>query len=224
MRSRNFVIALLVIAAGFAGQWRLESAVAHAAARSASTRRAFGEFPSYVGAWRVEQIGLNPRQMELLRPDDSLYANFSEPGAASNLSVYVGFYGNPDTATQHPPDVCYPGGGWTKTHKAPLELSVAGINEKMSVDETVFERAGERQLVVYWYVSSGYKGANAGRQKVARLKRLLSGEAVVGAAKIQIAVPVQTDRAGAEARLAAFLADFLPVLEEFLPKEGNEGK
>jgi EpsI family protein len=204
-----------------AAERALAGAAERAAERAEARRTAFAEFPGRVGRWRGEKSELNARQLELLRVDDYLRAEFYPDGAAWNLSVYVGYYRNADRATQHPPDICYPGGGWTIAEERNAELAAGAA--KLRVRETVFRRPGESQLVVYWYRSPGYEGADTSWQKVARLKRILTGKAPAGAAKIQIAMPVAGTTQEAHEELESFLAEFLPELEEFLPSD-EKGK
>lgn len=221
MRKSRLVIAAVILAAGIAAERGMSSAMARAA-QAGTARLSFEEFPRVVGRWRAERGNLTERESELLRVDDYLRAEFYPPDGSSAVSAYVGYYGNPDRATQHPPTICYPGAGWLKAYEAPTRLK-AGQSGEIEVQETVFQRGDERQLVVYWYQTPGYSGARTGRQKLVRLMRTLSGKAPAGAAKVQIALKIDTSREAAEKQLEGFLSDFLPELRRFVPQDASEG-
>lgn len=222
MRPSRFLTAVLILLGALAAERRFESLVAAATVKNEASRRDFDEFPPTFSRWRVDITSLTDRQFELLKPDDYLLADFTD-GRGSNFSIYVGYHTNPDKATRHPPTICYPGGGWTKTFESESPLAVAGLERPLRVNVTVFEKDGVKELVVYWYSISGYRGANASWQKLARVKRILSGGAIAGASKIQIATNVETTHQEAIGRLEEFLGDFLPVLEEFIPNSQVDG-
>jgi EpsI family protein len=223
MNRSRFIIAAAMLALAVVVQLQIDRAYALAATRSAASRLEFREFPKSVGRWRGEFSVLTDNESRLLAVDDYLRAAFTSDYQPGAISVYAGYYRNPDRATQHPPTVCYPGSGWLKTHEARVALD-AGNAGKIAVQETVFESGQKKTLVVYWYSLAGYTGADASWQKAVRLARLLSGKGVTGMMKVQVAVTVDTTRQEAEERLEAFLADFLPVLEQFSPRDREEGK
>lgn len=222
MRFMRFIIAAIILLGALAINHRFESLVALAASRGEVDRAEFAEFPPVVGKWRTESMELSERQLELLACDDYLRADFTDP-AGRLVSVYVGYYTNPDRATQHPPTICYPGAGWGEVYDRTTTLEVPGLEDGLPVTMTLFERDGQREMVVYWYSLSGYTAANATWQKVARLRSILAGRPIAGSSKIQVAVNVETTREDAQKKLQEFLAEFLPALESFIPQHITDG-
>ena len=222
MKTSRFVTALAILSVAIATQWCLDRAYARAMTMSGAARREFREFPAKVGNWQAVPVKLSGRELELLAVDDCLRADFSRPDAAGGVSVYAGYYRNPDRATQHPPTICYPGSGWLKTYEDNVSLA-AGAAGTLKVSETVFESGQRKVLVIYWYEVAGFRGADASRQKIVRLGRLLSGKGVTGGLKVQMSLAVDTTREEAEGRLGAFLADFLPALKDYSPRDIEEG-
>lgn len=222
MKGARFLAAAALLATAIAADWQISRGMELSAVATEAQRTPFREFPSTVGTWSVDTYELTARQMELLSVDDYLRADFASSGSGA-ISVYVGYYRNPDRATQHPPTICYPGSGWVQSYDTTAALKAPG-SARLTVKETVFERGTEKQLVVYWYSASGYVGADVSWQKWARLKRLLSGGAPAGASKIQIAIPIETTREAAEKRLEAFLGDFVPALDGFIPQDTEKRK
>jgi len=221
MRGSRFVIAALLLTAALLGQRRLDAIYAEAAKQSEASRREFKDFPQILGRWRGTRVELTARQVELLAVDDYLRMDFSAPDGG-DISVYAGYYRNGDLATRHPPTICYPGTGWLETYQGRATYRAAG-EEPLSVQETVFEQGQRKTLVVYWYNMAGYSGSDASWQKMIRLKRLLMGKGVAGVLKVQMALEVEASREDAEERLGRFLADFLPEVERFIPKDHSEG-
>jgi EpsI family protein len=222
MRASRFILALLILSGAVAANRHFDYLTARAAVSSESSRKEFAEFPGSVGKWRFDSTRLTPRELELLNVDDYLFGDFVASDGG-RIKVYVGYYNNPDKATRHPPTICYPGGGHLKTYEAYSVLTVPGVRGGLDVNVTAFEKDGLRQLVLYWYSISGYTGANPSWQKLVRLRSILSGRAVTGASKIQIATDVETTQEAAVEKVEEFLADFLPVLADFIPRDSADG-
>ncbi len=223
MRISRFLVAVVILVAGIGGRQKVESFAHDMVHQSDETRTKFELFPSSLGRWRVVTKMLTERQIELLKVDDYLFADFVDGTPEGRISVYVGYYVNPGRATQHPPTICYPGSGWTNTYEGDTRLSVPGLADGLEVSATVFEKGDLKELIVYWYSMSGYTGSKTGRHKLLRLKRLLSGRAAGGASKVQTAMHVETTRESAEEVLEEFLAEFLPVLNRFIPQVSGDG-
>ena len=222
MKLLRFAIAAIILLGAVALNHRFDRLVVLAASRGEADRADFAEFPPVVGKWRAETTELSERELELLDCDDYLRADFTDP-AGSRVSVYVGYYTNPDRATQHPPTICYPGAGWREDYEGTVTLDVPGLEGGLPVTVTIFERDGQRELVAYWYSLSGYTAANATWQKVARLRSILAGRPIAGSSKIQVAVKVETTREDAQKELQEFLAEFLGALESFIPQHTTDG-
>ena len=222
MRQLQYAIAFVILLAAVAVNRRFDQLVVLAATRSETDRKSFSEFPPVVGKWRAETEELSERQLELLACDDWLRADFTDP-AGELVSVYVGYYTNPDRATQHPPTICYPGAGWREIHEGSAVLHVPGLERGLPVTVTIFERDGQREMVVYWYSLSGYTASNATWQKIARLRSILAGRPIAGASKIQVAINVETTRENAQIMLEEFLGEFIPVLETLIPQQYTNG-
>lgn len=216
MRTSRLALAMVIMAAGVAGDWCIDRAYARAVLRSAAARQEFKEFPASIGRRQAVAVALTNRELALLAVDDYLRADFVAPGEPSAISVYAGYYKNPDRATQHPPTICYPGSGWLKTYEGSRTLTPRGA-QQIQVRETTFESGQRKTLVVYWYSMAGYTGAEASWHKIIRVARLLSGRGMTGMLKVQISLAIDTSREEAEARLNEFLADFLPVLAAYSP-------
>jgi len=217
MRFSRFATAAVLLAAALAANRRFDRLVALAATRAEVDRKTFAQFPPAVGKWRVENVGLTERQLELLAVDDYLRADCTA-GSGRVISVYVGYYTNPDRATRHPPTICYPGAGWVKEYEGSAVLEIPGFDSALPVALTLFERGGSRQMVIYWYSLSGYTASSATWQKIARVRSILAGRPIAGASKIQIAVDIEGNREEAQEEIEEFLAEFLPALDGFIPQ------
>ncbi len=222
MKTSRYVIAGLILLGALAADKRLDSMVALAASRSEEHRVEFAQFPTTVGDWRVDILELSDRELELLEVDDYLRADFRSPLGRA-MSVYVGYYTNPDRATQHPPTICYPGAGWRIEQDGLASLEVSGLERRLPVTITVFERGDQREMVVYWYSLSGYTASTPTWQKIARLRSIFAGRPISGASKIQIAVSMEGGRDRAKQDLQEFLAAFLPALNQFIPQNISNG-
>lgn len=221
MRASRFIVAALVLLAGIAARGRVE-ALMHMATESTAARQQFADFPSTVGPWQVTLQTLTERELELLYVDDYLLADFTDE-SGGYISLYVGYYKNPDRATQHPPKICYPGSGYVVADETMATLEVGDGQRPLAVNQILFEKDRQRELVIYWYNMSGYTGASPSWQKLLRVKRLLSGRPSLGASKFQIALRMDTTVEATQRQLEEFLSELLPVLDRFIPQDTVDG-
>jgi EpsI family protein len=116
--------------------------------------------PRTVGSWRSRELPLESVVESILRADFNVQrAYFSSPGAEP-VWLYIGYYGTERGGRpEHVPRGCYTGAGWD-IESARVLSAEDGTDRR--TNEYLVERAGERQLVHFWYRSARSTGMIGG--------------------------------------------------------------
>jgi EpsI family protein len=117
--------------------------------REMTTAEALDQFPRAIGAWRGEDVPLDPQVIKVAAVSDHLNRQYSSAGG-SGVSLYIGYYRSQRQGESlHSPLFCMPGTGWQpiKTETTSVRLG----NDPRIVNAIVVERGLTRLLVLYWY-------------------------------------------------------------------------
>lgn len=113
------------------------------------------EVPRQVLDWYgVDRIIPN-EVLTKLGVDDFLMREYSRRD--SRFWLYIGYYrSQKGSKTMHSPKHCYPGSGWQKVESSIVPFRVLdsqGSEKTIPVNRYLVEKAGEQELVYYWYQS-----------------------------------------------------------------------
>jgi EpsI family protein len=152
MIARAIILAVLIAGAGAIG-------IRGAGSEQPVTREQLTTFPRTIGSWTAAaDVPLDDEIVRVLGVDDYVsraYLNASGEAA----SLYVGYYASQRQGdTIHSPQNCLPGSGWQPVESARTSLEVDGAT--LPVNRYLIEKAGERQIVLYWYQGRGRVVAN----------------------------------------------------------------
>ncbi|MBI5460603.1 MAG: VPLPA-CTERM-specific exosortase XrtD [Gammaproteobacteria bacterium] len=183
-------------------------------------RESFSQFPLVLGQWRGRDDVLEQSALESLNLDDYLLADYHSSDTVPNVGVYVAYYGiQRADKVPHSPAACLPGGGWLITDRKVYPVSGIEVNgEPLLVNRFIIEQHGVRQLVYYWFHQRGRAIHNEYTVKWYLLldsvtKKRSDGSLVRLTTRIS---PDETAEA-ADARLASFVGDIVPVLKKYIP-------
>jgi exosortase D (VPLPA-CTERM-specific) len=218
-RTRAVPATLAVAAAVLAG-----AAVAHAVVPlpepKTPQRRDFTYFPEVVGEWRGKHTPLERQFADVLQLDDYLLANYSDP-AGRLVNAYVAYYAaQTQRLHDHSPRQCMPGGGWEirelKPHTVP---GVEVFGKPLTVNRVVIQKGEERQLVYYWF-----KQRDRVLDKESHVKFFMVWDTITrqrsDGALVRLVTPLARGEAlsAGDERLAAFAAQLVPRLPEYVPQ------
>ncbi len=117
----------------------------------------------------------------------------------------------------HSPRTCIPGDGWAVSSLA--VTTVPAGRETLQVNRAVIERAGQRQLVYYWFDERGRDLTDELQVKWYILRDGIVRNRSDGAlVRLVTAIQPSEGEAGADRRLAEFLGAVQPRLPAFLPR------
>ncbi|HET7413532.1 MAG TPA: VPLPA-CTERM-specific exosortase XrtD, partial [Pararhizobium sp.] len=180
-------------------------------------------FPHELGAWTAGPMQrLAPEIEAVLKADDYFNAAYASPQMAQPVDFFVAYYSDQaGGAGIHSPEVCIPAGGWEMsriTHRTvPVELADGGTLA-LPVNRAVIQKGLQRQLVYYWFEQRGRHLTSDYVVKAATVLDAVTRGRTDGAL-VRLVTPLgpREAEAAADARLATFLQEVLPVLPRFVP-------
>jgi exosortase D (VPLPA-CTERM-specific) len=174
-------------------------------------------FPLIVGKWHAQEDRLDSLVEEKLSMDDYLLADYRDD-KGDIINFYVAYYGSQRKGVSpHSPQVCMPGGGWliTSLEEVPVSLGDAG---EITVNRTIIERDGHRQLVYYWFEQRGRRIANHYAMKWYLLADSLSRNRTDGAlVRITTGLGTTETLEAGDQRIQDFIRLALPELAAYVP-------
>lgn len=175
-------------------------------------------FPMRLGDWKATEDRLDSAVESALGVDDYLLADYRRAGGEGSLNFYVAYYASQRKGVSpHSPEVCIPGGGWliTSLRRVPVPLA---DGEEIVVNRSVIERAGQRQLVYYWFEERGRRIASEYLMKWYLLTDALIMRRSDGAlVRLTTAVGDNETPEDADGRLAEFVRLAEPRLAAHVP-------
>jgi EpsI family protein len=111
------------------------------------------DFPLDFQGWKGNDKGLPSPVLMTLGVDDFIMREYNNGN--SRFWLYVGYYRNQRKAkTIHSPKHCYPAAGWEKIQSSVIPIRVKGGDGhwiSIPVNRYLLGKAGELELVYYWY-------------------------------------------------------------------------
>jgi EpsI family protein len=180
-------------------------------------REVFAAFPLQLpGGWQGRTSTLPPDIVAWLAVDDYLLADYTRPNSPG-VNLYSAYYATQSGGgSAHSPRTCIPGDGWTVSGLG--DASVPLHQGALTVNRAIIERAGQRQLVYYWFVERGRQLTDELQVKWYILRDGIVRQRSDGALVRVVTplLPTETETA-ADRRLADFLDVVQPRLPAWLP-------
>jgi EpsI family protein len=174
--------------------------------------------PPTLGNWRSRELPLESAVESILRADFNVQRAYFSAPEARPVWLYIGYYGTERGGRpEHVPRGCYTGAGWAIES---ARVIGAGDGSDRRLNEYRVEKAGERQLVHFWYRSARSTGMIGGiDQRLDQIAgRLRSGRA--DGALIRVSTNLSNEgESEARARLLAFGTDLDRQLAQYWPVE-----
>lgn len=177
----------------------------------------FSTFPTQIGQWIGKEDRFDKRIYGKLGVDDSYLCTFKTTDGRQ-VQLYIGFYQSQrEGGIIHSPKNCMPGGGWNITSTSLEELTIPHTNPgKMKTIKLILEKAGEKQVVLYWFQSRGRYISSEYMQKIYLVWDAIFKNRTDGSF-IRLIAPAQKDEARTTEYMKTFAQDLIPILEEYLP-------
>ena len=172
--------------------------------------------PYEIGKWRGIDGRFDP--VYGTDPADSSMLRIYQRGGGPPVTAYVGFFENLATVMEvHTPELCYPAQGWgIRAVGNNSEGSFRGLHIPARL--IVADKNGDRRMVMWWYNA----GSRPFETRIRYVYAMLVMSAFTGrtdGSMVRLETPLgQDSEAAATKRIEDFQIEFLPALEESLPR------
>ena len=176
--------------------------------------------PSQVSSWKAtSDVTLTPNVLALIEPDGYLMRLYEAPGRAA-IWLYVGVYlAEGDSGTgAHTPEVCYPSQGWEVIESEAVAFPM-GAAENLRAQQLSFQRAGQREEVVYWFQPSARWPASSGSEQFLRIIDAIAGRPQYAFVRLSTSSDSGFD---VNRDLAEFAVEVAPAIREALEEAGSK--
>jgi EpsI family protein len=179
--------------------------------------RPLSEFPARVGQWRmVREDIFSPEIMAVLRPTDYLSRDYADE-QGNVVTLYIGYHGGrKGDGGIHSPRNCLPSSGWYINSSGLIPVSLDDGRDIEIVD-TVMSKDVYTVSFYYWYQVRGGILTNEYALKLSEMWNSLVSQRK-DAAFIRVSMPIGDPHQGRDPAMDRFVADFYPLIHQYLPK------
>jgi EpsI family protein len=184
-------------------------------------RALFQSFPSVVGEWRCDTpLEMSDDIIGNLGVTDYLLCDFRNERTSQMANVYIGYHESQTrnvagTETViHPPEHCLPGGGWDiiQSEVVPTPWFEGGEAKRV-----VIAKGNQRNLVYFWYQSSGRVIAR-NHEKVIYMFLDRAFHQRTDGSLVRFTVPIiQGDEKAAAETMDSIVSSVTPILDQYIP-------
>ena len=165
-----------------------------------------------IAGWTLDRVQfIESRTLQTLKPTTYLARSYSK--GSDDLNLFVAYYAQQRSGeSMHSPKACLPASGWEiwKYDTANVDMQ----SRPVTVNKYYIQRAGERQIVFYWYQSRERVIASEYAGKLLLIKEsLLSGH--TGGSLVRVMIP---DRPGMSEEALAFASKLIPEVQKCLSR------
>jgi len=107
------------------------------------------QIPKQFGNWEGEDRELDPRVFRKLDAEEVVNREYQDK-ARRTVAFHCAYFNKYDEGAFHNPSTCLRAAGYQKVTSEPMTLEVAD-QASVSVGFAIWEREGERVMVVHWY-------------------------------------------------------------------------
>lgn len=185
------------------------------ARREVPLRRPLSELSYQLGQWHSRDQQITERTLNVLKADDVLLREYVS-GDGQPIWLYVSFFARQRRGeVTHSPKHCLPGAGWQPRASRRVPYPAPSTRKEM-INEILYEKPGQQQLVYYWFQERGRIVASEYAVKWHLiLDAIVSGRS--DGALVRVSSPVLESEEATRRRCLGFMQAVLPQLNEFFP-------
>jgi len=179
--------------------------------------------PEAIGSWTAQDYPLDSETLAVLgdgRFLNRVYTDVGSSGQAGEppVSLFIGYFPTQRSGQSiHSPQNCLPGAGWAFLSSRVIDLPSPN-GRPYPVGEYLIGNAGQRQVVLYWYLAHGRAVANDYLAKAYMMLDAVRWNRTDGAL-VRVVTPVETYESleSAQQRAVHFANQVTPLLPRFIP-------
>jgi EpsI family protein len=210
---RFVVVVLLMGAAGFLLQARSNSEIF-------PPREPLSSLPNQFGPWVGQELVIDQQTLDILGAGEFLHRNFENPGQPEPwVDLLIAYFPSQKAGdTIHSPNHCLQGAGWVPIQREVIRLSRPD-GSTFPANRFVTSKAGDRELVIYWYQAHNRGVANEYWSKYYLVTDSIRMNRSDGAL-VRLITPMyrkETPEA-AQARVMGLGSQLIPLLNRYIPR------
>lgn len=179
--------------------------------------------PSTIAGWTAQDFPLDSETLAVLGDGRFLNRVYTNVGPAGRpvetpVSLFIGYFPTQRSGQSiHSPQNCLPGAGWSFLSSKVINLSTMD-GRPYPVGEYLIGNAGEKQVVLYWYLAHGRSVASDYKAKAYMMLDAIRYNRTDGAL-VRIVTPVGPNEPleAAQQRAVHFANRVTPLLPRFIP-------
>lgn len=179
--------------------------------------------PETIDGWTAQDVPLDSETLAVLGDGRFLNRLYTIPASSGQpaqppLSLFIGYFPTQRSGQSiHSPQNCLPGAGWAFLSSSVVNLPTAD-GHPYPVGEYLIGNAGQKQVVLYWYLAHGRSVANDYKAKAYMMLDALRWNRTDGAL-VRIVTPLSSNESIEAARQRAihFANQITPILPRFIP-------
>lgn len=178
-------------------------------------QRPLHEFAYVIGRWRGHDAYLSEGVKQQLGTTDLLLREYVDDSGMA-IGFYVSYFPRQRQGeVSHSPKHCLPGAGWRPLREGHVPYPLAD-GDAQNINEILYERSGQRQLVLYWFRERDRIVASEYLVKWYLMWDALTRKRSDGAL-VRISTPVGDSEEAALQRCLDFARAAVPHLKGFFP-------
>jgi EpsI family protein len=183
-------------------------------------RLPLSSFPAQLANWDSVEIEQDAKTLEVLGPGDFLERVYQDPDEKlPNVDLFLAYFPSQRAGdTIHSPQHCLPGSGWNPEENVRVTLSLPG-HGPFPANRYVVSKAGERELVLYWFWAHDRGVASEYWAKYYLVKDAIRMNRSDGSL-VRFVTPMLSGETpdAAQQRLLPFTSAVAPLLDDYIPR------
>ncbi|MBI3475640.1 MAG: VPLPA-CTERM-specific exosortase XrtD [Acidobacteria bacterium] len=184
------------------------------------SREPLASFPNQFGPWMGQDLTIDQQTLDVLGAGEFIHREFENPSQPQPwIDLLIAYFPSQKAGdTLHSPNHCLQGSGWIPIQRAVIQLSRPD-GKTFPANRFVTSKAGERQLVIYWFQAHDREVANEYVSKYYLIKDSIQMRRSDGAL-VRLYTPMFEKESpdAAQARLLSLGNEMIPQLNRYIPR------
>ena len=172
------------------------------------------QVPYQIDSWVGVNLPLTEVAVKMLRPNKVLRRTYHDPLRGSKVSLSIIHCTDIRDMLGHHPPVCYPAHGWHLESKQAREIVIGGATQEANQFDFSRLNSGSREAIriISFFVTPGVDGVISEMYAMERASKR-SGLAGLGAAQVQIVMPLSQSNEATSEMVTKILQTIQPVID-----------
>lgn len=192
---------------------------AHSSTEIVSPHQPLSSLPSQIDGWTGSGDTLDQQTLDILGHPEYALVDYENTTQRQPIDLFVVYFSSQRAGdTIHSPEHCLPGAGWIPTSREVIHLARAD-GSSFPANRYIVSKAGDRQLVLYWFQAHGRVVASEWQAKYYLISDSIHMNRSDGG-MVRLITPMFKDESpeAAQARIMQLGSKLLPLLDNYLPR------